>query len=160
MEEAPSTPPLLSRVDNNGDSHRLVSFALYGAKRLYVRGALANAKLVPLVYGEKWSARFYVADVPDAVVDELCSLGSQVVRYKTEEPAAGMLLRFLPAGDPTLEAVVVRDADSRVNPREAAAVTDWLDSAGGGGELEEASHAFHLMHEGDHNGDYGPIMVG
>lgn len=149
--EAPSTPPHLSRVDNNGDSHRLVSFALYGAKRLYVRGALANAKLVPQVYGEKWAARFYVADVPEVVVDELCSLGSQVIRYMNfQEPAAGMLLRFLPAGDPALEAVVVRDADSRVNQREAAAVADWLGSAA----------PFHIMHESDHNGDYGPIMGG
>ena len=94
---------------------------------------MANARLVPLVYGKGWRARFYVTDVPAEAVDELCEAGSQVVRYDATEPAAGMLLRFLPAGDPSLEVAVVRDADSRVNPREARAVADWLDSASGGG---------------------------
>ena len=67
---------------------------------------------MPRVYGEGWRARFYVTDVPIEVVDELCEAGSQVVRYNAEEPAAGMLLRFLPAGDKTLDVVVVRTSTS------------------------------------------------
>ncbi len=40
----------------------------------------------------------------------------------------GLFWRFEPICDPQVEITLIRDCDSRVNPREAAAVEEWLAS--------------------------------
>ena len=68
-------------------------------------------------------------DVPRPVVDELRSLECQIVDMAPRRglPAwvQPMFWRFLPALEP-VEAVIFRDADSRINAREAVAVGEWL----------------------------------
>ena len=57
---------------------KIISFSLFGQKRLYLDGALANAALVDEVY-PGWIARFYVDDtVPAPVVNQLRALKAQV----------------------------------------------------------------------------------
>jgi hypothetical protein len=41
---------------------------------------------------------------------------------------AGMFWRFLVADDPSVDRFIVRDADSRLNPRDALAVAEWVRS--------------------------------
>lgn len=60
-------------------------------------------------------------------------------------------LRFLPAGESGIDAVIIRDADSRINLREAAAVAEWLAAP---------SAKYHVMHESMHNVEFGEIMGG
>jgi hypothetical protein len=135
------TPPL-----------RLVSFVVFGAERLYTRGAEENARLLPLVY-PGWTGRFYVGDdVPPAVSEALAAAGSQVVPFaRSGWPGrSAQLLRFHPCGEVGVDAVIVRDADSRINPREAAAVREWLASG----------RRFHFMHEAMHDARYGAVMGG
>ena len=54
----------------------------------------------------------------------------------------GMVWRFLPLLDPSVEVVVSRDLDSRLTTREQAAVEDWL----------ETGLTFHVMRDNPHHG--------
>ena len=141
LESAPSTPP-----------YRVVSFVVFGDKPVYTRGAVENAKLIPLVY-PGWTGRFYAGDdVPPTILEDLAAAGSEIVPFdRLRWPGrSAQLLRFRPAGEVGVDAVIVRDTDSRVNPREAAAVAAWLSSG----------KRFHFMHEAMHDARYGAVMGG
>ncbi len=100
--------------------------SLWGTRELYLQGALANARLAAEIY-PGWTLRAYCgADVP--ILDDLRALGVDV-RVLPESPRyGGLFWRFLPAGEPDAEYVIVRDADSRLNVREKAAVDAWIAS--------------------------------
>ena len=51
----------------------------------------------------------------------------------------GMVWRFLPLLDPRVDVMVSRDLDSRLGPREVAAVTQWLE--------QDTSLPFHVMRD-------------
>eukprot|EP00939_MAST-03C_sp_MAST-3C-sp1_P002790 g2790.t1 len=111
-------------------------------KALYTRGAIANAKLAPEIYGTSWTCRFYVADdVPKDIVNELETCpNTQVVVYKSLPGRAGQLVRFLPASESNVECLLVRDTDSRLNMREKVAVDEWIRSG----------KKYHVMYEHMH----------
>jgi len=107
---------------------RLVSFSLFGSSPLYLQGAIRNAHLIHRVY-PGWVARFYVSqEIPESVVRQLEAADAEVVRKERVGLIDGMFWRFLPASEPGLDAVIVRDVDSRLNLRESSAVKEWLDS--------------------------------
>jgi hypothetical protein len=108
---------------------RVLSFSLYGDDPLYCRGAVRNAELAPRIY-PGWTVRFAVdATVPPAVVAELRALGCDlVVMDRSRGPQYGKFWRFMVAGDPRVERFACRDADSRLNVREKAAVDEWIAS--------------------------------
>ena len=138
-----------------GQGKRLVCFCVFGENPLYTEGVIANALLVPSVYPSGWHSRVYCGDdVPTEVIDRLKSLPSTEVSIFSREEWPGrsaQLLRFIPAGLPTVDVAIVRDADSRVNPREAEAVQEWLATPGA---------RYHVMHEAMHDDRYGSIMGG
>jgi hypothetical protein len=108
---------------------RLLTFSLYGDLPLYCRGAVRNAELAPSVY-PGWTVRFYVdGTVPLGVVAELGALGCEIVMGdRSPGPEYGKFWRFAAAADASIERFVSRDADSRLNPREKAAVDAWIAS--------------------------------
>ena len=107
---------------------RVISYSLYGTNPLYVQGALRNVRMVPSIY-PGWTPRVYVSqEVGPSDIDRLIAEGAEVIRKERTGLIDGMFWRFLPAGDPTLDAVIVRDTDSRPTLREAAAVEQWLAS--------------------------------
>jgi hypothetical protein len=120
----------------------LLSFSLYGSDPLYCHGAIRNAELAPQVY-PGWVVRFAVDDsVPAEVLARLRALGCEVVvMRKSLGPQYGKFWRFLVAGDPTIDRFACRDADSRVNVREKAAVDEWIASG----------EPFHLMRDSVHH---------
>ena len=59
----------------------------------------------------------------------------------------GMLWRFLPVLDPSVDLMVSRDLDSRLTTREQAAVQEWIDSG----------LAFHVMRD---NPEHGTEILG
>lgn len=105
---------------------RLISFSVFGSKPLYLRGAVHNARLAPRIY-PGWTCRFYVQRGLD-IITELRDLGAEVVEMEPELAYSGTFWRFLAADDPEAECVIFRDADSRLNVREKAAVDEWLAS--------------------------------
>ena len=74
--------------------------------------------------------RFYCdKTVPDGVVATLRKNGAEVVFIENIKGGiAGMFWRFLVADDPTVDRWIVRDSDSRLNPRERFAVEEWIQS--------------------------------
>lgn len=108
---------------------KLISFALWGSNPGYVVGAISNIKLAPLYYPD-WTCRVYVGtDVPHNRHRELRDAGFEVYqRGATLGSMEGLFWRFEPAFERGVEAFISRDLDSRVNPREAAAVNEWLKS--------------------------------
>ncbi len=109
-------------------TRRLLSFSLYGSAPLYLDGALRNARLASTLY-PGWDVRFYISqEIDESLAQKLEALGAEVVRKQRLGVVDGMFWRFLPVSEPEWDAVVVRDVDSRVTHREAAAVEEWLES--------------------------------
>ncbi|KAJ8600316.1 hypothetical protein CTAYLR_000622 [Chrysophaeum taylorii] len=109
---------------------RVVSYGLYGTNPKYTQGAIRNSELVHEVF-PGWVARFYVRnDVPENVVATLKANGAEIVEVGAfaSGKIAGMFWRFLVADDPAVDRFIVRDSDSRLNPREKAAVDEWIAS--------------------------------
>lgn len=108
---------------------KVISFSLWGDDPKYVVGALRNAALAPTIY-PGWRCRFYCgASVPRSCLDHLDGLGHvDVVRMNEPGDWTGMFWRFRPAAEPLVEVAIFRDCDSRLNPREGAAVNAWLSS--------------------------------
>ena len=126
-------------------TRNIVSFSLYGDKPLCTVGAVRNAELIHSIY-PGWVARFYVADsVAEEVIAALRERGAEVVAADPRfDP---MMVRALVAADQTVGRFAIRDADSRLNVREKAAVDEWLASG----------RTFHIMRDSIH---HRPRMLG
>lgn len=128
---------------------KVISFSLWGKDERFMQGALANTKLAREVYPD-WQCWFYLdAESPYCWGMELESAGGTVFwDHWKNSPWEGLFWRFQPIFNPFITCTIVRDCDSRVNPREAAAVAAWLKSA----------KLFHVMR--DHYEHNVPIMGG
>jgi hypothetical protein len=127
----------------------IIAFSLYGVWAKYTVNAVVNCMLAPAVY-PGWVCRFYVDDtVPLGILALLRSFEHvELVQMPRHQNAAAMLWRFLPAGEPGVDAMISRDADSWLGSREAACVQDWLASG----------REFHIIR--DHCYHTQPIMGG
>lgn len=102
-----------------------ITFSLYGDSPKYIIGAIRNAELQPAIY-PGWKCAFWVSEeIPQSVTDNLRKLGALVLRPDNQIKAP-MFWRFLGAELPMCQRFIVRDADSRLNAREAAAVRSWV----------------------------------
>jgi hypothetical protein len=116
-----------------GSEKKVISFSLYGEKPLYYLGAELNVKEAKEIYPD-YICRFYCAqDVPNLEV--LKKLDCEVIVPDLDSPP--VFWRFLACDDPDVDICLQRDCDSIVNPREKAAVDDWLSSG----------KSLHLMHD-------------
>ena len=107
----------------------IIAFSLWGDNPVYITGALINAQLITYIY-DGWTARFYCdASVPAKALDALRQLDAQVVMIEDEQlKKLRSMWRFFVMDDPEVEYFLCRDADSRVNVKEAVAVQEWLHS--------------------------------
>ncbi len=124
-------------------SLNVISFSLYGSKRLYCEGALRNVELAPIHY-PGWICRFYIDDtVPRDYQSELAARGAQIIRVTKPAlgPMYGRYWRFWVAADTDVSRFIVRDVDSRLNSRERAAVDEWISSG----------KTFHVMRDSVHH---------
>ena len=94
------------------------------------------------LYGADWVMRlYYDLDQSDELMGRLCELACNnshldlcYVRQLPGNPVTdasdifAMNWRFLPPLDPQVSVFLCRDLDSRISPREVAAVTEWLRS--------------------------------
>lgn len=122
-------------------SKKIISFGLYGYDKCYQLGAIENLALQPENY-PGWTCRFYVShEIPEDLVAKLIEGGAEVIVKQREHGDDGMFWRFLPAGDESVDVVIVRDTDSRLNRREKHAVDEWLQSG----------EPFHIMRDHPHH---------
>lgn len=99
-----------------------------------------------------WTLRMWHGGVPAETIRILQSLGAETIsmdaEVQTTTPRLCMFWRFRAALDETATRFIIRDADARLSPRDAAAVQEWVAS----GRL------FHTMH--DHPEHGVPILGG
>lgn len=109
--------------------NKVISFSLWGANPQYVLGAILNVDIAEKMWPD-WKCRFYVAPtVPEVAIAELQKRSNVEIITKTDDIGwNGMFWRFLAAGDPNVDVMISRDADSRLNVRDKACVDEWLDS--------------------------------
>lgn len=107
----------------------VIAFSLWGQTQRYLAGAIRNAQAAPRIY-PGWRCRFYCGrDVPGATIAALLAAKADVImKDGGGDFLEGLFWRFDVASDPAVDRFLVRDADSVINPREAAAVAAWLDS--------------------------------
>jgi len=128
---------------------KIIAMSLYGNAPQYTLGAVANAKLMPLVYPD-WTLRIYyntLKGIPE--IAQLKELGCELVPQRPSRGQAGMFWRFLAAWGANTERVIFRDSDSRINHKEAAAVQAW----------EALGHDAHCMHDHMHHRSH-PLFGG
>ncbi len=107
---------------------KVISLALYGNDPKYNVGAIINSELSREFYPD-WTCRFFVSqEVSDNIIFRLKSNGAEVYKRTRKTLIDGMFWRFTPCDDPDVEAVIVRDCDSRLSLREALAVNEWIES--------------------------------
>ena len=128
---------------------KVIAFSLWGEDTRYTLGALQNASLAKIVYPD-WVCRFYVGkSTPEHIVDLLFEFENvEIIPMKEEGDWTGMFWRFEAAADPDIEALIVRDCDSRLWFREKAAVAEGL----------ESGKQFHIMRDNPQHGT--PILGG
>ena len=127
---------------------KVISFSLWGTNPKYTVGAVRNAQLCHEVY-PGWVARFYIdPTLPNEIAQHLRELGAEVIEVPQPGDWRGLFWRFTAASDPAVEVMLSRDCDSRVNLREAAAVSQWLSSPA----------LFHIMR--DHPAHDVPVLGG
>lgn len=120
----------------------VISFSLWGTVPKYLAGAVRNAELAPAIY-PGWRCRFYCgASVPVETRGRLAAF-AHVDLVERREPGdwTALFWRFEAAADPRVDAAIFRDADSRLNARERAAVDAWL----------SGRRPFHVMRDHPHH---------
>lgn len=108
----------------------IISFSVWGNDPFYVKGIKENIDLAKEYY-PGWKCKIYydssfdITAIPEDVKKEAIFEHIPVSRGKWD----GLFWRFYPASDPNVNILIVRDLDSRLNSREAAAVNEWLNSS-------------------------------
>ncbi|XP_053381187.1 uncharacterized protein LOC123552226 isoform X2 [Mercenaria mercenaria] len=105
----------------------IVSYSLFGSDTRYTDGALANTELIKTIY-PSWTVWLYhdntvplnvISTVCDKTIVKCMNMTGSVLKNK-------MSWRFLVASVPFVSRYIIRDIDSRLSPREKAAVDEWI----------------------------------
>lgn len=102
-----------------------ICFSLWGNDPKYTVGAIRNAELAHSIYPQ-WKTVFYVGnDVHENTLVQIEKAEGELI-FMNDSGWNGMFWRFL--GADSEDVYLCRDADSRLNTREAVAVQAWLNS--------------------------------
>jgi hypothetical protein len=137
---------------------KVISFSLWGDDPKYSLGMVENAKLAAELFPD-WECWVYCTRHggfgPGVAFDELDRMDNVkiIALHMSNNGFAkadwtGMFWRFDAINDPDVDVMISRDCDSRLSPREKAAVDEWLESDKG----------FHIMR--DHYHHSVPILGG
>lgn len=103
---------------------KIIAFSLWGKHKIYNYGAVENIKEAKIVY-PGWICRFYIS-TKSPVLGRLKQMDCEVIPINPENAWKPLFWRFVAASDKTVDYVIFRDCDSRVNWREAGAVNEWI----------------------------------
>ena len=140
-----------SSSSTGGPPKRVITYSLYGKTPKYVKGAVRNAELISSIF-PGWTARFYIdmSTVPEEIVTQLKAANAELVPIDmSKHGTQSMFWRFWAAADPTVERFISRDVDSRLMPRDKAAVDLWIASGKGFHVIRDhPSHSLYPMSGG------------
>jgi len=115
-------------IDLSQPQQNVIAFSLYGDQPRYCETLIKNVEVAPELY-PGWICRIYLDDsVPQHVWQRLDQPHVERVDMSQEKTLFPTLWRFLVMDDPSVKRFIVRDADSLLSEREAAAVNAWLAS--------------------------------
>lgn len=105
----------------------LISFSLWGDNPKYCVGAIRNVELAKEIY-PGWICRFYVNNtVPENIINTLSNFENvEIFTMECDSGWDSTFWRFYAASDPTVNILLSRDCDSRLNQRERVAVEEWI----------------------------------
>ena len=106
---------------------KYVVFQIWGNDPLFLIGLIENVKLSPQIY-PKWKIRIYYNDVPDHWLLRIKKYPVELIKETFNKKIKFQIWRILPLFDKKVDIFICRDADSRINYREKAAVDNWLES--------------------------------
>ena len=117
-----------------------VSISLYGPAAMYAVGAIVNVHLARKFY-PGWDVVIH-AERGHYAIPRLRREGAQVIEHDAEPGSGGMFWRLETVDDERYTHVIIRDADSRIDARDAAATMEWIASG-------KAAHSLrdHWEHE-------------
>jgi tetratricopeptide (TPR) repeat protein len=120
----------LTKVSGCDGRRSIISFSLWGSRPRYLRGALQNVLATRDLY-PGWICRFVIDESVDK--DFLAVLrdeGAELILDESGDDSLQHRLtrRFAVADDPAVGRFLVRDCDSVIGAREAAAVSEWVAS--------------------------------
>lgn len=104
----------------------IIGFCVYGSKSMYTHGMLENIKLAKKFY-PNWKVWIYISSSVNLnTAREYKNAGADIFLIKQPDNGYFRLYRYLPLCDEKVERAIFRDADSRLNEREAKAVEEWI----------------------------------
>ncbi|OQP34841.1 tetratricopeptide repeat protein [Pantoea latae] len=122
----PSTQP--EPIDLGKPEQNVIAFSLYGGQPRYCETLIKNVEVAPALY-PGWRCRIYLdQSVPQHVWQRLNQPHVELIDMSQEQGIYPTLWRFLVMDDPGVKRFLIRDADSLLSEREAAAVDAWLAS--------------------------------
>lgn len=113
---------------------RLISYSVWGNRKVYNDGILANIEDAKIHY-PGWTCRVYCS-IEAPVYPKLQEKDCEVVPVQ-DRSWFNLMRRFYSAALPDIDCCIFRDADGRLSDREAKAVNEWLAS----------DKALHVMHD-------------
>jgi hypothetical protein len=113
----------------HGGEMNLISFSLYGNKARYCETAILNC-IAAKQHFPGFVCRFYVDDsVPADVIARLRSHSAEIVSIRGRAASFfPTFWRFLAIDEIDADRVLVRDADSLIDARDAYCVREWIES--------------------------------
>ena len=115
-------------IDLSKPEQNVIAFSLYGGHPRYCETLIKNVEVAQVLY-PGWICRVWLDDsVPQHVWQRLRQPHVQLVDMSQEKGLYPTLWRFLVMDDPGVKRFIIRDADSLLSEREAAAVDAWLAS--------------------------------
>ncbi len=106
---------------------KVIAFSLWGKNPIYNIGILKNVELATKYYPD-WKIKvFFDNTIDDRTVLKLGFKPNVELQF-LENAMYGMFWRFFAMEDRDNDYVIIRDADSRIDEREAKAVSDWIES--------------------------------
>ena len=101
-----------------------IAFSLFNTPAKYSWGLLDNISLAKIHY-PGWRVVVHV-ERGHYAIPRILAAGAEVIEHSKPVGLDGTFWRFETLADPRFERTLIRDADSRISDREAAAVREWI----------------------------------
>lgn len=116
-------------IKNNSIIMNVISFSVWGEGTSYTYGVLENCIQIKYQMPSFQAWVYYNNSLPINIKQCLEKLGNvKLIKMPDKNNKKNTMWRFLPAFNPDVNILLVRDADSRIEFKEIVAIIEWLRS--------------------------------